>query len=118
MLYEEDQKFFYDEDQQLRADIDIHLTRRFEEEPHLKECRYAALHLSNKGNGWVVYDRLLCRIVNGVFYGRHALENTLEVAQLYNDGHGSADMSPNGEALGLRYPKPLHKPIERNTSCL
>ena len=65
--------------------------------PTLRECRYAALQLGNKG--YVVYDRLLSRIVDGVYYGPLARKNALGVAQLYSDGYGLPDMSPNGDAL-------------------
>ena len=71
--------------------------------PRIRDCRFAALQLGNKG--YVVYDRLLSRVVDGVYWGADALENALGVAQLYNDGGGNPDMAPNGDALGLHYPK-------------
>src|SRR2546421_11580420 len=98
----------YDVDSQLKAEIDIYITHE-SEAPSIKECRFAVLHIKNKkrngedGHGYVVYDRLLCRIVNGVFYGD--VGSPLEVAQLYNQGLGNPDMSPNGLALGLIYPE-------------
>jgi len=85
---------------QLKAEIDVHITHE-REAPSIKECRYAVLQIKN--GGYVVYDRLLCRIVNGVFWGKE-VDSPLEVARLYNDGHGNPDMSPNGLALGLIYP--------------
>jgi len=91
---------------QMKAEIDVHITRE-REAPSIKECRYAVLPLQKqKSCSYVVYDRLLNRIVNGVFFGD--LEGVLEVAQLYNDGLGNPDMSPNGLALGLIYPGSEH----------
>ncbi len=87
---------------QLKATIDVNLTRE-RDAPSIKECRFAVLQVKNKGEGYVVYDRLLNRIVNGVFYGD--VQSPLEVAQLYNQGLGNPDMSPNGLALGLIYPE-------------
>lgn len=98
-----DQKF-YQVDTQLKAEIDVCLTRESPNVPSIKACRHAVLQVKNKGNGYVVYDRLLCRIVNGVFY---SLESALEVAQAYNnDPDSPQDMAPNGIALGLHYPTP------------
>jgi hypothetical protein len=88
-------------DGQLKATIDVHITRE-REAPSIKECRFAALQI--KSGGYVVYDRLLCRIVNGVFWSE-GVDSALEVAQLYNQGLGNPDMSPNGLALGLVYPE-------------
>jgi len=92
-------KIFYAGDQ-LKAEIDVFITRE-RDAPSIKKCRYAALPLDTKR--YVVYDRLLSRIVNGVFFGD--LECVLEVARLYNQGEGREDMSPNGLALGLIYPE-------------
>ena len=65
------------------------------------------LHIKNdgySGHGYVVYDRLLNRIVNGVFYGDP--ESALEVARMYNEDLDSPqDTAPNGLALGLIYPE-------------
>lgn len=92
---------FHDINNQLRATIDVCITRE-REAPSIKECRFAVLQLHNEGH--VVYDRLLCRIVNGVFYGDQ--EGALDVAQLYNkDPNSPQDMAPNGLALGLIYPE-------------
>lgn len=95
-----------------KAFIDACLTEE-REAPSVYECRFAALPLANEG--WVVYDRLLARIVNGTFYGgdggdqEDARESALAVAQSYNKNPASSqDMSPNGLALGLHYPVP-HK---------
>lgn len=82
-----------------KTEVDVYLTREKASHPSIAACRYAALQVKN--SGYVVYDRLMCRIVNGVFY---VLEDALGVAELYNEGHGPADMSPNGAALGLHYP--------------
>lgn len=95
----------YQVDGQLKAEIDVYLTREKEDAPSIAECRYAVLQVKNKGNGYVIYDRLLCRIVNGVYY--MPLEEVLRCAQLYNEypEYSPGDMSPNGRALGLFYPK-------------
>ena len=90
----------YEVDGQWKAEIDVHITHE-KGAPSIKECRHAVLQI--KSGGYVVYDRLLCRIVNGVFWGKE-VESALEVARLYNQGHGNPDMSPNGLALGLIYP--------------
>ena len=88
---------------QVKAEIDVYPTRE-REAPSIGRCRYAVLPLPNQQKeSYVVYDRLLNRIVNGVFFGD--LEGVLEVAELYNDGLGNPDMSPNGLALGLIYPE-------------
>ncbi len=92
----------YQVGEQWKAEIDVYLTRE-REVPSIKKCRYAVLPLKEqRGGRYVVYDRLLSRIVNGVFFGD--LEGVLEVARLYNEGEGRADMSPNGLALDLIYP--------------
>lgn len=93
---------FFDINNQLRATIDVCITRE-REAPSIKECRFAVLQLKNEGEGYVVYDRLLCRIVNGVF---RDLPGALGVAELYNkDPNSPQDMAPNGLALGLIYPE-------------
>lgn len=99
-----DQKL-YKVDGKLKAEIDVYITREHGDAPSLKECRHAVLRVENKGGkGYVVYDRLLCRIVNGVFY--MSLEEVLECAQYYNENPDAPqDMIPNGVALGLIYPK-------------
>lgn len=89
----------------VKAEIEVYLTRE-REAPSIEKCRYAVLPIKRQGKEYecyVVYDRLLNRIVNGVFFGD--VESVLEVAQLYNDGDGNPDMSPNGLALGLIYPE-------------
>ncbi len=102
-----DQKF-YKVDGQLKAEIDVYVTHE-REAPSIKDCRHAVLHIKNKkqngedGHGYVIYDRLLSRIVNGVYYT--SLEDVLECAQSYNeDPDCPQDMAPNGLALGLFYP--------------
>ena len=93
---------------QLKAEIDVYITHE-REAPSIKECRHAVLCIKTKTqkgketDGYVVYDRLLNRIVNGVFF--EDSESALYVAQLYNQGQGREDMSPNGLALGLIYPE-------------
>lgn len=94
-----DQKL-YEVNGRLKAEIDVYVTP--EGTPSIKTCRHAVLPLGN--TGYVVYDRLLSRIVNGVFY--ETPEVALEVAQSYNNDPGALqNMAPNGEALGLIYPK-------------
>jgi hypothetical protein len=94
----------YKVDDQLKATIDVYITHE-RKAPSIRECRYAVLQLNH--GGYVVYDRLLCRIVNGVFWSKE-VESALHVAQLYNEGHGAVDMAPNGLALGLIYPCQYH----------
>lgn len=90
---------FYLDGRQMKAEIDVYYTNE-RDAPPIGKCRYAALGI--KGGGYVVYDRLLNRIVNGVFlYSSDALH----VAKSYNEGNGMEDMSPNGFALGLIYPE-------------
>lgn len=109
----EDQKL-YRVNGLLKAEIDVCFTHeRVEGEkaaPSIAECRHAVLPINNKGKGYVIYDRLLCRIVNGVYY--MPLEQVLECAQHYNEDPGAPqDMTPNGLALGLKYPKKSEKNI-------
>ncbi|SRR6266567_8855528 len=104
MLKTKDQRF-YRVDDQVKVEMSVYLTHESRLCPSIADCRYAALQLKNRGDGYVVYDRFLCRIVNGVFYGPGALEAALGVAELYNEGRGNPDMCPNGLALGLVYPK-------------
>lgn len=93
---------------QLKAEIDVCLTNEHSDSergiqtPSLESCRHAVLQINNSDKGYVVYDRLLCRIVNGVYY---TLDLALASAQDYNDNPESPqDMAPNGLALGLIYP--------------
>lgn len=98
----------YEVDGQLKAEIDVFHTYE-REAPSIEDCRHAVLCVRTKDrkgkdtNGYVVYDRLLNRIVNGVFWGKDP-ESALQVAQWYNERQGRVDMSPNGLALGLIYP--------------
>lgn len=88
----------------MKAEIDVCFTHEYGDVPSIEECRFAVLQIKNKGNGYVTYDRLLNRIVNGVFYD--SLEGALASAEHYNeDPDAPQDMSPNGAALGLKYPK-------------
>lgn len=103
-----DQKI-YQVDGKWKAEIDLDLAPEDPQAPSIRECRHAVLTIHNKDihghdtRGYVVYDRLLSRIVNGVFYGD--LEGALQAAKLYNDDPESPqDMSPTGLALGLVYP--------------
>ncbi len=107
---------FYRVDGKLKAEIDVCFTHENVEgdpyPPSIVECRYAVLQISNKGGrGYVTYDRLLCRIVNGVYYG--SIQSALESAQMYNEYPESPqDMAPNGVALGLHYPRYRKNKVE------
>src|SRR5690348_1087418 len=92
-----------------KAIIDIDLAEEDPTAPSIKRCRHAVLTVKTKDAydndviGYVVYDRLLSRIVNGVF--GDDLVAALGVAKRYNDDPESPqDMAPNGLALGLIYP--------------
>lgn len=95
--------------EQIKAEIEVTLTHENVEgeprPPSIADCRHAVLTIKNTGGiGYVVYDRLLCRIVDGVYYG--SPDAALEVAQHFNESESSPwDMAPNGRALGLTYPK-------------
>lgn len=104
-----DQKL-YKIDGQLKAEIDVCLTHETEDAPSIAECRHAVLTIETTSqtgetvSGHVIYDRLLCRIVDGVYY--MPLEEVLESTQHHNeDPDALQDMTPNGAALGLKYPK-------------
>lgn len=71
--------------------------------PTVENCRYAVLPLSDQG--YVVYDRLNGRIVDGVYLESTGLAMALGVAQAYNKGFDPGEnMTPTGEALALIYP--------------
>lgn len=74
-------------------------TEKDDATPSIKDVRYAVLPL--EPGAWVTYDRLLCRIVNGVWYAKgDAIANAALCCKF-----GSLDdMSPSAEALGLLYP--------------
>lgn len=108
-----DQKFYTVNGQQ-KAEIDVCLGEENKGDPSIRECRHAVLPIDN---GYVIYDRLLNRIVNGTFYryregevnpygeAGDELEHLLELAQDYNiNPRAPQDMAPNGRALGLKYP--------------
>ncbi len=93
----------YRDGEQLKADIEVYIPPRGEHEPACQACRYAALQLGHRG--YVVYDRLLSCIVDGVYHGPDALQNALDVARMYNEDDSlGARKAPNGVALGLVYP--------------
>lgn len=97
---------FYRVNGQIKAVIDVYLTSDLDGTPSIAECRHAVLPLAkrNQRNAYVIYDRLLNRIVDGVYYVK--LEAVLAIAQHYNEyEHARQDMSPNGAALDLFYPK-------------
>jgi|GEM_PF-4067770 len=96
---------FYIANKRPKAEIDVCLTHE-SEAPSIEDCRHAVLLINNgaQHQGYVIYDRLLCRIVNGVYYG--TLDMALESAQAYNEENDyPQDMAPSGAALGLKYPK-------------
>lgn len=102
-----DQKL-YRVDGRLKAEIDVCITNEQQPAPSIARCRHAVLPLST--GGYVVYDRLLCRIVNGVYFH---LDDALDSAQHYNeDGGAPQNMTPNGVALGLLYPDGGNQPDE------
>jgi len=86
-----------------KVTIDVYLTNEKCNAPSISDCRYAVLRLSQ--GGYVVYDRLYCRIVNGV-YSSSSLEEALDLAKAFNNGmEVNPCMAPNGSALGLIYPQ-------------
>lgn len=78
--------------------------------PPLDECRFAVLQIvpthvepSKTRAHYVIYDRLLNRIVDGVYWT--TLEDVLEIARHFNEHPDrGGERAPNGDALGLRYP--------------
>lgn len=113
-----DQKFLRTKDGGWRAEIDVFLADDPAIPPSIKLCRHAVLTVQTLDNHdnpcivYVVYDRLLSRIVNGVFSGEN-LEGALQVAQSYNrDPEAPQDMAPSGYALGLVYPMQLKQEQE------
>ncbi len=94
----------------LRAEIQQEVAGKWKGEPSIADCRYAAMRLHNKGNGYVVFDRLLCMIVDGVYYGDESLTNALGVAQWLNEGGHGSHAPCGGEALGLIYPSKKNLP--------
>lgn len=75
-------------------------------QPGFSECRFAVLTIfcSSKEKGYVVYDRLFSRIIDGVYYG--SPDPALGVAAWFNEDPDAAIESrpPNNIALGLIYP--------------
>lgn len=103
-------KLFWDKQSgRLRTTLDIAMPREHAPAPSLAECRHAVLRIqAHEKIGFVVYDRLLSRIVDGVYFD--ALDDALGVADYYNslpDGEeGPNTRSPNSNALDLIYPTP------------
>lgn len=102
-----DQKFSI-QDGSMRAEIDVYMTKEVASAPSIRSCRHAALTIQNVNShdevsiAYVVYDRLLCRIVSGIY---RRSEDALLSAKLYNEQPESPqEMAPNGYALGLTYP--------------
>ena len=100
----------YKRGDEFKAEIDICPTDECAGDPSILRCRHAILTIQTVDNngeitpGYVVYDRLLNRIVNGVFYG-DSPDEVLQCAQAYNERADSPqDMAPNGIALNLKYP--------------
>jgi len=68
--------------------------------PNFLKARHAVLPISN---GYVVFDRVLGRIMNGVFY---VLDDALDGAARYNESEDyHLGMLPNADALGLLFPE-------------
>lgn len=94
-----DQKF-HTEGGKLFATIQVELEAS--EAPPINQCRHAVLPILK---GYVIYDRLLCRIVNGVYSSLGDVMGALGTALLYNERDDCPqDMNPTGRALGLIYP--------------
>ena len=89
-------------EQMIHVERDMVLAEADAKGPSVMKCRYAVLPLAN--DGWVVYDRLLSRIVDGVYYINP--EGALGVARWFNESAEAAQDSqpPNGDAMGLIYP--------------
>lgn len=97
----------------IHVQVDIELAREREgaDEPSIIACRHAVLTIQHqytdgeKCLGYVVYDRLLNRIVDGVYAEMHA---ALDVAHGMNQeerrGVYGLFRAPNGVALNLQYP--------------
>ena len=87
-------------------DFTIHIARnvvladREQKGPPVSLCRHAVLQVVT---GYVVYDRFLSRIVDGVYQDA---SDALGAAQWFNESPDSAEASkpPNGDALRLFYP--------------
>ncbi len=95
-------------EQHLEALIDVVVTHSEAQSPSLSACRYAVLPLADQPNTTperpptVIYDRLLNRIVDGVYY--MPLDEVLEIARAYHVSGWQDVRAPNGDALGLLYP--------------
>ncbi len=75
--------------------------------PRVTKCRHAVLTILAHGEpAYVVYDRLLNRIIDGVYHT--SVEDTLEVVATFNDPDyewlRNDATAPNGDAMGLAYP--------------
>lgn len=93
----------------IRAEIDIEVPHEEEDAPSLGECRWAVLELGRtapfNGHAYVIYDRLLSRIVDGVYFT--PLAQVLTIVEEWNrePQYFGDHRAPNGAALGLHYPK-------------
>lgn len=104
MLNPKNGEKFYKVNEQLKAEIEVHVTHENAGTPDMSKHRHAVLQLAN--GGYVVYDRLLNKIVDGVYYGDVGFDDALGVAKWYNEGKDTPkDMAPNSDALGLIYTK-------------
>lgn len=95
-------------------EVDVVMTTPEKDAPTKHECRFAVLVLGKPQTepgrpAHVIYDRVLNRIVDGVYYGPP--QDTLHVAQFFNEHPDRAYpdnpfmmRAPNGDALGLLYP--------------
>lgn len=92
----------------IRAEIDIEITHEDEDDPTFAECRWAVLEIRGTStfnhHAYVIYDRLLSRIVDGVYYS--PLIDVLAIVEDWNrePQYFGDHRAPNGAALGLHYP--------------
>ena len=111
----------------IHAEIDVNVTEPEHNAPSILACRFAVLPLYKAPNDpdmhdWqqpaVIYDRLLNRIVDGAYFT--TVEDVLHIAAAFNKHPERAYpddprmmRSPNGDALGLAYPKPQEDDDDR-----
>lgn len=97
----------------IHFEVDVVLTAPEKNAPSKRGCRFAVLplgKLTEPGRtASVIYDRVLNRIVDGVYYGNPV--DVLPTAQHFNEHPDRAYpdnpflmRAPNGDALGLLYP--------------
>jgi hypothetical protein len=69
----------------------------------MREPRFGVLTIVGREEtpGYVIFDRVTGRIVNGVYFDKYA---ALEIARTYSPEHGREFMTPSSEALALSFP--------------